>query len=111
MNPNMPRGVPQHIEGEIEWRFDPGRWKRKIQAEDMKNAKAFLRKGPLSAEDIEHFDTWKQDLIRATEAVMLIERKHWATVNRFIATRLDKDVYPTVASFFPDDKEGFKALD
>ena len=26
--------------------------------------------------------------------VLLIERKHWATVNRFITTRLDKEVYP-----------------
>ena len=77
----------------------------------MKNAKAFLQKGPLSAEDIEHFDAWKQDLIRATEEVMLIERKHWAMVNRLITTRLDKDVYPTVASFFPDDEAGFEALD
>ena len=76
----------------------------------MKNAKVFLRKGPLSTEDIEYFDTWKQDLIRATEAVLLIKRKHWATVNRFIATKLDKDVYATIASFFPDDEEGFEAL-
>ena len=92
MNPNTPGGVPQAIEGEIEWRFDPGRWKRKIQAKDMKNAKTFLRKGPLSAEDIEHFDAWKQDLIWATEVAILSERKHWAMMNRFITTRLDKDV-------------------
>ena len=43
--------------------------------------------------------------------MLLIERKHWATVNRFIAMRLDKDAYPIVASFFPDDEEGFKVLD
>ena len=43
--------------------------------------------------------------------MLLIERKHWATVNRFIATRLDKGVYATVTSFFPDDEEGFEALD
>ena len=66
MNSCMPGGSPQAIEGEIERQFDPGHWKRKLQAEDMKNAKSFLQKGPLSTEDIEHFDTWKKDLIRAT---------------------------------------------
>ena len=76
MNPDTPGEVPQYIEREIEWQFDPGHWKRKLQAEDMKNAKVFLQKGLLSAEDIEHFDAWKQDLIRATEVVLLIERKH-----------------------------------
>ena len=43
--------------------------------------------------------------------MLLIEKKHWATVNRFITTRLDKDVYATMTSFFPDDEEGFEALD
>ena len=42
---------------------------------------------------------------------MLTERKHWATVNRFISMRLDKDVHATVANLFPDDKEGLTALD
>ena len=43
--------------------------------------------------------------------VLLLERKHWTTVNRFITTRLGKEVYPYIASFFPDDEAGFEALD
>ena len=39
------------------------------------------------------------------------ERKHWATLNRIITTRLNKDVYQIVASFFPDDEVEFEALD
>ena len=58
----------------------------------MKGAMAYMQKGPLRAEDIEHFDAWKQDLILATEVAALTGRKHWAMVNRLIATRLDMDV-------------------
>ena len=54
---------------------------------------------------------WKQDLILATEVAALTGRKHWATVNRLISTRLDKDVYATVTSFFPEDEEEIEALD
>ena len=43
--------------------------------------------------------------------MMLIERKHWATVNRFISMRLDKDVHATVVNLFPEDEEGLAALD
>ena len=43
--------------------------------------------------------------------MLLTERKHWVTVNRIIATRLDEDVYQTVTSFFPDDEAEFEALD
>ena len=103
MNPNTPGGVPQAIEGEIEQWFDPGHWKRKVQAQAMKGATAYMRKGPLRAEDIEHFDAWKQDLILATEVAALTGRKHWAMVNRLISIRMDKDVYATVTSFFPED--------
>ena len=42
---------------------------------------------------------------------MLTERKHRATVNRFISMRLDKDVHATVTNLFPDDEEGLAALD
>ena len=67
-------------------------------------------KGPLSAEDIENFKAWKQDLNRAYGAIMLNKRKHRATVNRFISMRLDKDVHATVTNLFPDDEEGLAAL-
>ena len=111
MNPNKPGGVPQPIEGEIERRFDPGHWKRKVQAQAMKGAMAYMQKGPLRAEDIEHFDAWKQDLILAIEVAALQGRKHWAMVNRLISIRMDKDVYATGASFFLEDEEEIKALD
>ena len=77
----------------------------------MRNTKVFLHKGILSTEGIEHFHAWKEDIVRATEAVLLMGRKHWVTVNILIPTRLNKDVYQTVSSFFPDDDAGFEALD
>ena len=43
--------------------------------------------------------------------MMLIGERHWATVNRFIAMRLDKDVHARVVNLFPKDKEGLAALD
>ena len=101
-------GSPYIIEGEVERQFYPERWKRKVQAKDLRNVKAFLHKGLLSTA---HFDTWKEDIVRATEAVLLIGRKHWATVNRLIATRLNEDMYQTVTSFFPNDEARFEALD
>ena len=42
---------------------------------------------------------------------MLMGREHWTTINRLIATHMNKDVYQTVASVFPDDEAGFEALD
>ena len=69
-----------------------------------------MQKGPLSSEDIEHFDARKQDLILATKVAALTGRMHWAMVNRLISTRLDKNVYATVASLFPEDEEEIKAL-
>ena len=43
--------------------------------------------------------------------MFLSGEKHWATVNRFIAMRLDQDVHATVVNLFPEDKEEFAALD
>ena len=62
----IPVGSPYIIEGEVERQFDPERWKRKVQAEDLRNVKAFLGKGLLSTESIEHFNMWKEDIARAT---------------------------------------------
>ena len=53
---------------------DPEYWAWKTQAEDMKNAKTFLQQGPLTADGIEQFDTWKEDILRATQLVMLTGR-------------------------------------
>ena len=47
----------------------------------------------------------------ATKVAVLTGRKHWATVNRLISIRMDKDIYATVASFFPEDEEEIEALD
>ena len=44
-------------------------------------------------------------------SVLLTGRKHWATVNRLIATCLDEDVYQTVTSFIPENYEELGALD
>ena len=83
---------------------------RKTQAEDLKNARAFLQKDVLTAEGIEQFNTWKEDILRSIRSVMLTGQEHWATVNRLIATRLDKDIYQTVASLIPDNYEELEGL-
>ena len=62
----IPVGSPYVIEGKMEQQFDLERWKRKVQAKDLRNVKAFLRKGLLSTESIEHFNMWKEDIARAT---------------------------------------------
>ena len=90
--------------------LDPEYWTRKTQADYLKNAKAFLQRGLLSAEGIEHFDTWKEDILRVVRSVLLIGRDHWATVNRLIATRLNEDVYQTVSSFVPENYEDLRNL-
>ena len=61
----------KRIGGEVERQFDTENWKRKVQAEDLSNVRAFLCKGILSTEGIEHFDTWKEDIVWAKEAVLL----------------------------------------
>ena len=42
---------------------------------------------------------------------MLMGCEHWTTINRLIATRMDEDVYQTVASYFPNNNEAMAALD
>ena len=41
-------GSPYIIEGEVERQFNPEHWKRKVQAKDLRNVRAFLCKGILS---------------------------------------------------------------
>ena len=60
---------------------------------------------------IEHFDSWKEDILRAVQSVMLTGREHWATVNRLIITRMNEDMYQTVTSYFPDNQNDMGALD
>ena len=84
-----------------------------VSDKDLKivGACAQLQRAPLCAKDMDQFDTWKEDILRAVQSVLLTGREHWVTVNRLITTRLDEDVYQTVTSFFPDDDVGFEALD
>ena len=65
-------------------RYDPSNYTRRMQAEDMKNAKAFLQQGPLTVARIEKFDLWKKDILQATQSVNLTEQEHWATINKII---------------------------
>ena len=62
--------------------YDQAFCTRRMQAEDMKNAKLFLQYGPLSAATIEKFDQWRDDIMRAARSVNLMEQAHWATINR-----------------------------
>ena len=64
-----------------------------MQAEDMKNAEAFLQQGPLMAAGIDKFDLWKNDILQATQSVSLTEQEHWATINKVIYIRIDNDIY------------------
>ena len=41
---------------------------------------------------------------------MLTEQEHWTTINRLIGTRMDDDVYQTVAAFFSISWEAMAAL-
>ena len=69
---------------------------RRMQAEDMKNTKLFLQYGPLSAATIEKFDQWRDDIMRAARSVNLTEPAHWATINRFMGTCMENNIYQTV---------------
>ena len=62
-----------------------------------------MQRGPLSAEGMEHFNAWKKDILRSVQSVLLTGREYWASVNRLITARLNKEVYQTVASFIPED--------
>ena len=64
-----------------------------------------LRRKPLSIEEIEDFGAWKRDLQKAWAMMFLSGEKYWATVNRFIATRLDQDVHAIVVNLFPKNEK------
>ena len=52
-----------------------------MQANDMKNAKAFLQYKALLASTLEKFDQWRDDIVKATRSVDLVGQAHWATIN------------------------------
>ena len=89
--------------------YDQAFCTRKMQAEDMKNAKLFLQYGPLSAATIEKFDQWRDNIMRAAHSVNLTEPAHWATINRFIGTHMENNIYQTVV--IPEGRREIEALD
>ena len=76
----------------------------------MKNAKQFLRMGPLLAATIEQFDQWRDDILRAARSVNLTEQAHWATINRLIETRMENNIYQTVRDLIPEEHCELEAL-
>ena len=70
-----------------------------------------LRRKPLSIEDLGEFSIWKRDLQKTCTLMLLSGERHWATVNRLIATRLDQDVHVIVVNLFPENAEELAALD
>ena len=82
-----------------------------MRAEDMKNSKTFLQQGPLTAAGIEKFDLWREDIVRATRSVNLTARAHWATINWFIETRRDDNIYQTLADLIPEERREMEELD
>ena len=91
--------------------YDQAFCSRKMQAEDMKNAKQFLQQGPLTAAGIENFDQWRADIMRATRSVNLTEPAHWATINRLIETHMDNNIYVTVVDLIQEGRHEIKELD
>ena len=73
--------------------YDLEYYARKMQAENMKNAKTFLEQGPLTVAGIENFDLWKKDILQAMRSVNLTEQEHWTTINKIIETCIDNNVY------------------
>ena len=82
-----------------------------MQAEDMKNAKQFLQQGLLTAAGIEKFDLWRDDIMRAARSVNLMEQAYWATINRFIETRMDDNIYQTVVDLILEGCREIEELD
>ena len=71
-----PANIVNAWNGEAARQFNPEYWTRKTQAEQFKNAKVFLQRGLLSVQGIEHFDTWKEDILRSVRSVLLTGREH-----------------------------------
>ena len=96
---------------ELSGQYPPEYMARRMQSDDMKNAKTFLQYGPLSAATLETFDQWREDLVRAARSVNLTEPAHWATINRLIETRLEHSIYQTVVDLIPAEQREIEMLD
>ena len=66
---------------------------RKMQADDLRNAKAFLQNEVLSAATLDKFKEWKEDIIKATLSVDLYGQAHWSIINRLIRNRMEYSIY------------------
>ena len=49
--------------------------------------------------------------MQATCSVNLTEHTHWATINWFIGTHMDDNIYQTVEDLIPEDRREIEALD
>ena len=65
----------------------------------------------LTAETLDNFDLWKEDIVRAVKLVSLTSPKHWATVNRLIYLQLDDGNYQTISSFIPNNYDELRLID
>ena len=74
-------------------RYDQAYLERKMQADDLRNAKTFLQKEVLSASMLNKFEEWKEDIIKATRSVDLYGQAHWSVINRLIRTRMEHSIY------------------
>ena len=84
-------------------RYDQAYLERKMQADDLRNAKSFLQNEVLSATTLDKFKEWKEDIIKATRSVDLYGQAHWSVINRLIRTRMEYSIYQVVADLFPQD--------
>ena len=77
----------------------------------MINCVCSMQYGPLSAATIEKFDQWRDDIMRAAHSVNLMEPAHWATINWFIGTHMENNIYQTVVDLIPEGHREIEALD
>ena len=89
---------------------DPQYWARKTMAKDLQNAKLFLQHGLLTADTLNNFDLWKEDIVRAVKSVSLTSPEHWTTFSRLIYDWLDDGNYQTISSFIPDNYNELRVI-
>ena len=92
-------------------RYDQAYLERKMQADDLKNAKTLLQREVLSAETLDKFEEWKEDIIKAVQTVDLYGRNHWSVINRLIKTRMDHNIHQVVTDLFPQNPRDLSNLD
>ena len=74
-----------------------------MQADDLKNNKTLLQREVLSAETLDKFEEWKEDIIKAVQTVDLYGRNHWSVINQLIKTRMDHNIHQVVTDLFPQN--------